>query len=53
MLAGPMWQNVAEYYATKIGEISLFHVTLNHENELEVRFITATENINIINKYLS
>ncbi|XP_043476238.1 neprilysin-3-like [Leptopilina heterotoma] len=32
--ARPHWQNVAEYYASKIGEISLFHITLNKENQL-------------------
>lgn len=36
--AGPDWQDVAEYYADKIGEISFFHVTLGLENELEVRY---------------
>lgn len=34
--AGPDWQDVAEYYADKIGEISFFHVTLGLENELEI-----------------
>ncbi|XP_043476174.1 membrane metallo-endopeptidase-like 1 isoform X2 [Leptopilina heterotoma] len=34
--AGPNWQNVAEFYANRIGEISLFHVTLGPNNELEI-----------------
>ncbi|XP_043462065.1 endothelin-converting enzyme 1-like isoform X2 [Leptopilina heterotoma] len=62
MLAGPLWQNVAAYYATKIGEISLFHVSLNHNNELEIMRPGYTKanllpfeklNLNAINIYLS
>ncbi|XP_043472541.1 membrane metallo-endopeptidase-like 1 isoform X3 [Leptopilina heterotoma] len=34
--AGPEWQDVAEYYANKIGEISLFHITLGPHKELQI-----------------
>ncbi|XP_043464144.1 endothelin-converting enzyme 1-like [Leptopilina heterotoma] len=30
------WQNVAEYYAMKIGEISLFHINMNADNVLQI-----------------
>lgn len=34
--ARPLWQRVSEYLATKIGEISLFHITLNRKDQLRV-----------------
>ncbi|XP_043476092.1 neprilysin-3-like [Leptopilina heterotoma] len=47
--ARPHWQNVAEYYASKIGEVSLFHITLNSENQLVITKPVNTE----VNKLLS
>lgn len=35
---GKSWQHVAEYYASKVGEISLFQIALNMENVLQVRY---------------
>ncbi|XP_043478562.1 neprilysin-1-like isoform X2 [Leptopilina heterotoma] len=54
--AGPNWQDVAEYFADKIGEISFFHVTLGHKNELEIIRPSQTKSnkyeFNMIRKHI-
>ncbi|XP_043481697.1 endothelin-converting enzyme 2-like isoform X2 [Leptopilina heterotoma] len=35
-LPGTSWQNVAKYYALKTGEISLFHISLNYADKLQI-----------------